>query len=62
MAYRVRSLDHLNEWIVPFFEQHPLKSKKRVDFIKFRKILLLMTKGEHLAVEGMRKFEPSPQP
>jgi hypothetical protein len=56
MAYRVRSLDHLNQKVVPFFEKHPLKSKKRVDFIKFRKVLLLMSKGEHLAVEGIEKI------
>jgi len=56
MAYRVRGLDHLNEKIVPFFEQHPLKSKKRVDFLKFRKILQLMNKGEHLASEGLVKI------
>ena len=48
MAFRVRSVDHLNARIVPFFEQHPLKSKKRVDFVKFRKVLQLMTMGEHL--------------
>ena len=57
LAYRVRSLDHLNEKIVPFFEKHPLKSKKRVDFLKFRKILQLMTKQEHLkrdGIEGIR--------
>ena len=30
MAYRVRALDHLSEIIIPFFEKHPLKSKKRV--------------------------------
>jgi hypothetical protein len=53
MAYRVRSLDHLNERIVPFFEQHPLKSKKRVDFQKFRRVLELMARGEHLAIEGI---------
>jgi LAGLIDADG endonuclease len=53
MAYRVRSLDHLNEKIVPFFEKHPLKSKKRVDFAKFRRVLQLMTRGEHLATEGI---------
>ena len=53
MAYRVRSLDHLNEQIVPFFEKHPLKSKKRVDFAKFRRILQLMTKKEHLTSEGI---------
>ena len=53
MGYRVRSLDHLMEKIVPFFEEHPLKSKKRVDFIKFRKVLLLMKKREHLTREGI---------
>jgi hypothetical protein len=56
MAYRVRSLDHLNKRVVPFFEQHPLKSKKRIDFIKFRKILQLMTKGEHLKPEGIERI------
>ena len=53
MAYRVRSLEHLNERIVPFFEKHPLKSKKRIDFVKFRKILQLMSKGEHLLPAGI---------
>ena len=56
MAYRVRGLDHLNERVVPFFEQHPLKSKKRIDFIKFRKILQLMNKGEHLKPEGIERI------
>ncbi len=56
MAYRVRSLDHLDERIVPFFEQHPLKSKKRIDFLKFRKILQLMKKGEHLKPEGIERI------
>jgi len=56
LAYRVRSLDHLNEKIVPFFEKHPLKSKKRVDFLKFRKILQLMTKEEHLKRDGIEKI------
>ena len=56
MAYRVRSLDHLNERIVPFFDQHPLKSKKRVDFAKFRKVLQLMTMGKHLTGEGIENI------
>ena len=53
MAYRVRSLDHLNEKIVPFFDQHPLRSKKRIDFLKFRKILQRMNQGEHLKAHGL---------
>ena len=56
MAYRVRSLDHLNEKIVPFFEEHQLKSKKRVDFAKFRRVLLLMTRREHLTSEGIEEI------
>jgi hypothetical protein len=56
MAYRVRSLDHLNEKIVPFFEKHSLKSKKRVDFAKFRRVLLLMTRNEHLTNEGIEEI------
>ena len=56
MAYRVRSLDHLNGRIVPFFDQHPLKSKKRIDYAKFRRVLQLMTMGEHLKKAGMEKI------
>lgn len=57
MAYRVRKLDHLKEQIVPFFEQHPLKSKKRIDFLKFRKVLMLMDRGAHLTPEGLERIK-----
>ena len=53
MAYRVRGIKDLNEHIVPFFMKHPLKTKKNVDFIKFRRILDLMQKGVHLNAEGV---------
>jgi len=53
MAYRVRSLEHLLQIIVPFFMKHPLKTKKRIDFEKFRDVLLLMEVGEHLTEAGV---------
>ena len=56
MAYRVRSKEHLLERIVPFFEKHPLKTKKRVDFAKFRKILRIMDAGGHLTEEGVEEI------
>lgn len=56
MAYRVRGLEHLLEHIVPFFEKHELKTKKRVEFIKFRRILLLMQSGKHLTPEGIEEI------
>ncbi len=52
-AYRVRGLEHLLGRIVPFFEGHPLQSKKRFDFLKFRRVLLLMGRGAHLTGEGL---------
>ena len=56
LAYRVRSLDHLLQRIVPFFLKHPLKTKKHVDFQKFRDVLLLMEKGEHLSPAGIEEI------
>ncbi len=53
MAYRVRSQDHLLQIILPFFMKHPLKTKKNVDFLKFRDVLLLMEKGSHLTADGI---------
>ena len=56
MAYRVRSKEHLLQKIVPFFMKHPLKTKKNVDFLKFRDVLLLMENEVHLTVDGVEKI------
>ena len=57
LAYCVRSLEHLKRKIVPFFESHPLRTKKWIDFLKFRKILLLMEKSEHLDPQGVERIQ-----
>jgi hypothetical protein len=49
---RVRRLDQLRE-IVTFFEQHPLRTKKRVDAHKFADVLRLMEEGRHLTTDGL---------
>ena len=51
--WRVRKIQHLTEIIIPFFEQHPLHTQKKFDFIKFRKIVLGMKQGKHLTKEGI---------
>ena len=56
MAYRVRSQEHLLEHIIPFFLKHPLKTRKRQDFLKFRRILLMMKAGDHLTIEGIERI------
>ena len=56
MAYRVRSLEHLRDVICPFFLRHPLKTRKNVDFSKFRSIVLAMDQGIHLTPEGLEQI------
>ena len=56
LSYRVRGQANLRDQIIPFFEKHKLKTRKNVDFKKFRKVILLMEKGEHLKPEGLEKI------
>lgn len=56
LSYRVRGQANLLQKILPFFEKHQLKTKKRVDFIKFRTVLLMMETREHLSLEGLEKI------
>jgi LAGLIDADG endonuclease len=53
MAYRVHGQRHLLEHVIPFFVEHPLKTKKRLDFEKFRRVLLKMEAGDHLTPNGI---------
>ena len=56
LCYRVRGQENLRDRIIPFFEKHKLKTRKRVDFEKFRKVILLIEKGEHLKPEGLEEI------
>jgi hypothetical protein len=56
MCWRVRRQEHLAERIIPFFEKHPLKTKKRLDFLRFRDVVRLMTQGGHLEPEGIERI------
>ena len=55
-AYRVRDRKHLTERIIPFFLEHPLKSKKQADFAKFRRVLRMMEAGDHLRHAGLEEI------
>ena len=55
-CYRVRGHHNLLNKILPFFEKHQLKTRKRVDFAKFRKVVRLMDQQEHLKAEGLEKI------
>ena len=49
---RIRKLSCL-ERVCDFFTRHPLKTKKNVEFVKFRRIVNYMKEGRHLTVEGL---------
>ena len=57
MSYRARNLEHLTTIILPFFEKHSLKTLKRVDFIKFRTVVLMMNQKKHLTLDGFEKIK-----
>jgi len=52
--YRVKNLKNLNECIIPFFEKHQLKTKKKLEFLIFRDICLKMNQKYHL--ESLENF------
>ncbi len=56
MSYRVRSIEHLVDKILPFFEKHELKSKKRQDFIKFRQVIHWIQQEKHLVPKGIEEI------
>ena len=53
--YCVRSLEDLNQKIIPFFEKHQLQTYKKNDFLIFKKVIKLMIEKEHLNVQGRKK-------
>ena len=56
LSYRVRGQENLLQRIIPFFEKHQLKTRKRVDFQKFRKVILMMEQKDHLNEDGLEKI------
>jgi hypothetical protein len=56
VVYSVQSIQDLTNVIIPHFDKYPLLSKKRADFILFKRIVDLMNRGEHLTKEGLNKI------
>jgi len=54
--YEVRSLKDLTTKIIPHFESYPLRTQKRKNFEKFKKIVLLMGENKHLQREGLKRI------
>ncbi len=53
---RIRSLDHLDKIVIPFFDTNSLLTQKKFDFIKFKKIINLMKQNKHIEKNGLTKI------
>ena len=43
--------------VIRYFEEYKLESSKYIKFIKYRNVYRMMTRGEHLTEEGIKKIE-----
>jgi hypothetical protein len=55
-SYSVTSTKDLVEVIIPHFDNYPLLSQKRGDFLLFKLSVELINKKEHLTTEGLNKI------
>ena len=51
--YVVRKRDELVETVIPFFQQHRLRTSKRDNFDRFVECVELISAGRHLTVDGL---------
>ncbi len=54
LRFSVKRRADLVSRVVPFFEEHPLRTAKRADFERFASVLREMQRGRHLDEVGLR--------
>ena len=53
---RIRSLECINNYVIPHFDKFELMTNKKFDFIKFKKIINLMNQKQHLQTDGLKRI------
>lgn len=56
LRYCVRNRKELTENIIPFFVQYPLRTAKKEDFKKFVQIVIMMNRGLHKTLSGLKRI------
>ena len=54
LVYRVNSLKEILTTIIPHFDKYPLITQKRSDYLLFREVVMIMSRGEHVTAEGIQ--------
>ena len=57
LRFCVRARNDLMERIIPFFEEHPLRTKKQQDFEMFKKVVCMMNRKIHLTQTGFDQIK-----
>ena len=56
VSYKVRNLNDILKVIIPHFNKYPLITQKQSDFIIWKNIVNLISKGEYLNKEGLTQI------
>ena len=56
VIYSIKSLKEIIEKVIPHFDNFPLLTKKKADYLLFKEVVILMSEGKHLTVEGLREI------
>ena len=54
--YEVRSLEELENKIIPHFKKYPLQTDKKKDFEIFTSVIQIMKEGRHLTKDGLEEI------
>ncbi|KHD09272.2 hypothetical protein PN36_07515 [Candidatus Thiomargarita nelsonii] len=56
LVFVVRNRNDLLQKIIPFFDKYPLYTEKKNDFIRFKQIVKMMDRGDHLSIDGFSEI------
>jgi hypothetical protein len=56
MRFAVKRRSDLTGLIIPFFEEHPLRTAKQNDFRSFCEVISMMREDRHLTIQGLREI------
>lgn len=54
--YKISNIDEIVNYIIPHFDKYPLITSKQLNYLDFKKAILLIKEKKHLTLEGINKI------
>lgn len=54
--YKISNIDNIVNYIIPHFNKYPLITSKQLNYLDFKKAILLIKDKKHLTEEGINKI------